>query len=473
MPIGGPPPLRIPSEFWEHEPVRDALAARDVAALFGYMRRYLGASQSAIGAATLLEQGAISKIMNRRQNTTSFALFERIANGLDMPDDVRIRFGLAPRGGHVGGVPGVDIGRRIGPTPVGRPAVAVEASAETSGRPGIRDVERDSMNAETSRSQLVSVSKNEETTLSDQWDDGDPSLILHWETLLRMLSAHENLLGAASVYQVAQGEYNLIRERRKRISGNAVPALTRVEARWAEFCSWTAENSGDYAKTARWLEFALQLAERANARSTAAYVRMRQAQRAAERGDADQVIRLATEAAETRGISKRDQALCLIRQAEGYALRGDQTSCTSSIGHADRLLTQVLEQDQDDPDTIGGHASLEYLAAHESRCRLLLGDVSQAVAGFEAVLDGWPFKFRLDEALTRAWLGLAYLAAGRLEEAATQGTRALNIAGARPSARTFRALSKLHRKLEPSDDSAIVAFRAAYGRAPQPHYQDM
>lgn len=96
MPVGGPAPLEVPKDSWERGPVIEALAGRDIALLFRLLKRYLGASQGKIGAATSLDQSDVSKIMNDRRTTTSFERIERIAAGLDMPDDARVRLGLAP-----------------------------------------------------------------------------------------------------------------------------------------------------------------------------------------------------------------------------------------------------------------------------------------------------------------------------------------------------------------------------------------
>ncbi|GAA3393311.1 hypothetical protein GCM10020369_58370 [Cryptosporangium minutisporangium] len=297
-------------------------------------------------------------------------------------------------------------------------------------------------------------------------EDADPRLIQHWDALLRMLSDHENLLGASAVYEVAQGEFGLVREHRGRSSGTAVTELLRVEARWAEFCSWTAENAGARPAAVQWLDRALTLAERADARPTAAYVRMRQAQHAADHGEAERALALAERAADAPELSRRDRALCAIRQAQGHALRHDQKRCSAAFAHAHRLVDQAAEVDVDDPNTIGAHASRQYLAAYESYCLLLLGDLQQAIHGFEAALADWPANYRQDEALTRAWLGQAYLAAGRCDEAAAQGTRALTLTGYGPSARATRAIRKLYARLEPSDSSTSIEFRAAYAQAP-------
>ncbi len=90
-------PLRIPEEFWLREDVGHALDERDVGALFRLLRGRLGASQNRIGTATGLSQGTVCQIMNDSRQVRALDVLERLADGLDMPDQARMRLGLAPR----------------------------------------------------------------------------------------------------------------------------------------------------------------------------------------------------------------------------------------------------------------------------------------------------------------------------------------------------------------------------------------
>jgi transcriptional regulator with XRE-family HTH domain len=68
-----------------------------VAGLFRVAQRYAGASQSRIATATGILQGRVSEILHSSRAVTTLDLFERIADGLGMPDHARMRLGLAPR----------------------------------------------------------------------------------------------------------------------------------------------------------------------------------------------------------------------------------------------------------------------------------------------------------------------------------------------------------------------------------------
>ncbi|MEV4080068.1 helix-turn-helix transcriptional regulator [Nonomuraea fuscirosea] len=74
-----------------------ALTSRDIGHMFRLVRQYAGVSQTRIGVAVGLSQGKVSEIMNGAVQVTSFEVFERIAEGLRLPDPARMTLGLAPR----------------------------------------------------------------------------------------------------------------------------------------------------------------------------------------------------------------------------------------------------------------------------------------------------------------------------------------------------------------------------------------
>lgn len=73
-----------------------ALRDRDVTAILKLARQYTGASQARLATACGLGQGRINEIMNGHRQVTRLVVFERIAEGLAMPDEARVLFGLAP-----------------------------------------------------------------------------------------------------------------------------------------------------------------------------------------------------------------------------------------------------------------------------------------------------------------------------------------------------------------------------------------
>ena len=74
----------------------DALRARNIQRLFHLLRQWVGASQTRLAIACGLTQGKVSEIMAGTRRVIALDVFERIADGLDMPADARLALGLAP-----------------------------------------------------------------------------------------------------------------------------------------------------------------------------------------------------------------------------------------------------------------------------------------------------------------------------------------------------------------------------------------
>ena len=90
-------PPSIPAAFWERPDVCQALRRRDMGALFRLICQYTGLSQMRIATAADLGQGRVSEVINGTRAIAATHVFERIADGLGMPDHARILLGLSPR----------------------------------------------------------------------------------------------------------------------------------------------------------------------------------------------------------------------------------------------------------------------------------------------------------------------------------------------------------------------------------------
>lgn len=291
----------------------------------------------------------------------------------------------------------------------------------------------------------------------------DPAMALHWTGMLHLLAGSHNMFGPRQVHDAACRELVVIGRYRREAIGDVRTALLSVESRWAEFASWTADNVGDPAAAVFWLDRALVLARRAGDASMASYVLMRQAQQAADRLEGARAAELAATAA-TASLTDRDRALCVVRQAQGHALRGDRDACSVALKSAHRLAVRAERVPiDDDPGTIGRHCTHAYVQAHEGYCLLRLGSGRQAARVLDAVLDGWPADFRQDEALIRTWLAMSHALVKRFAEAGDQASRALGIAAATSTARAIRVLGELDTRLAPHSGVAEVAgFRSAF-----------
>ena len=73
-----------PDTLWESEPMRAALARRDITKVYRMLQRH-GVSQHRIGAATGQCQSEVSDIVSGRRVVASYDVLVRIASGLGVP----------------------------------------------------------------------------------------------------------------------------------------------------------------------------------------------------------------------------------------------------------------------------------------------------------------------------------------------------------------------------------------------------
>lgn len=96
-------PIELPEWVWQRAETREALRDRNMGAVFRRVQQYGGASQSRIATAVAMTQARVNEVINGRREITRLDVFERIADGLNMPDSARHLLGLAsardPRSG--------------------------------------------------------------------------------------------------------------------------------------------------------------------------------------------------------------------------------------------------------------------------------------------------------------------------------------------------------------------------------------
>lgn len=87
-------PVALPDWVWQKPDVREALRARNVGAIFRIVQQH-GHSQGRIATACGMAQGRVKEIINGRREVSQLDVFERVAEGLAMPDAARHLLGLA------------------------------------------------------------------------------------------------------------------------------------------------------------------------------------------------------------------------------------------------------------------------------------------------------------------------------------------------------------------------------------------
>jgi transcriptional regulator with XRE-family HTH domain len=87
----------IPGSLWTRPEMVTALRTRAMGRVLQLVRQHAGLSQTAIGSLIGMSQGKVSGIMAGSQHVTTLEVYERIADGLQLPDSARATLGLAPR----------------------------------------------------------------------------------------------------------------------------------------------------------------------------------------------------------------------------------------------------------------------------------------------------------------------------------------------------------------------------------------
>ncbi|MGI5420488.1 helix-turn-helix domain-containing protein [Actinomadura luteofluorescens] len=136
MPRRASDPIVIPDELWERPQMTQALTSRDIGTVFHLLRQYAGATQTQIAIACGLTQGRVSEHMKPGgRRVTELDVFERIADGLRMPDTARMALGLAPRT-H----PGVPVPRT--PEPQARTGIVLTGPSTRAASSDPMDISR-------------------------------------------------------------------------------------------------------------------------------------------------------------------------------------------------------------------------------------------------------------------------------------------------------------------------------------------
>ncbi|GAA4981098.1 helix-turn-helix transcriptional regulator [Kitasatospora paranensis] len=90
-------PISLPEASWQNGEVRAALRERRMGDLFRYVQHHSGASQARIAVQVGMTQSRVNEIINGRRDVVRLDVFERIADGLRMPNEARRLLGLAPQ----------------------------------------------------------------------------------------------------------------------------------------------------------------------------------------------------------------------------------------------------------------------------------------------------------------------------------------------------------------------------------------
>jgi hypothetical protein len=221
------------------------------------------------------------------------------------------------------------------------------------------------------------------------------------------------------------------------------PALV-LASRYAEFAGWMAQEAGDAGLAERLTHRAATLAVAGNDQALVAYTMIRRAVISLYRGRAGEVLDLARRArAETSADPVRGMAVQ--REAQGYALLGDDRACRRALDEADELLSRPDDGDMLVP--LGSSHGTDSTATVRGWCLQELGDPGGAATALAAGLAQVPELAGRARSRLGARLALSLTCAGELDEACALLESVLPLAPLVDSATLRTDLRRLNTRL--------------------------
>ncbi|MEV5430112.1 helix-turn-helix transcriptional regulator [Streptomyces sp. NPDC052701] len=249
-------------------------------------------------------------------------------------------------------------------------------------------------------------------------------------------------------------------------SATRAPVLL-LASRFAEFTGWMAQEAADSGAALDWTSEAAELAHAGGDPYLGSYTFVRRALITLYSGDAASTVALARQA-QSGELPPRIRGLAAQREAQGYALVGDERNCLRSLDRARELLDSDDARSGAEPMIGTTHVS-DPAAMTTGWC---LHDLGRPKAAAE-VLDRECHRIPPYALRTRARYGfrrsLAHAASGEVEHACTIAGELLGMMPAVPSATVNSDIRRFARELSRFRSSrAVRDLQPALARALAP-----
>ncbi|MBB5778664.1 hypothetical protein [Nonomuraea jabiensis] len=275
-----------------------------------------------------------------------------------------------------------------------------------------------------------------------------PEVITYLANVLAEHTRADTLLGPLYLVPAVQAQLPLIDRLVQSTRGTDRRQMLEVAARFAEFCGWLYQDSGDPECAMHWTNRALDYAQELADPQGVAYILMRKSNIATEAGQPGQGLGLANAALNAApNLTPRLRAVSLRQLANAHALLAEPREFESAIDQAIQYATDGMTQLATDK---ARYCTPSYVEMEAGMSWVLLGKPSAAVSVFEHSLTQWPEAAQTrDKGLCLARLATAAAAQGEIERALQAGTEALTIAQKTGSARIRAQLAALRDRLTP------------------------
>ena len=396
-------PPAVPAGFWVRADVTGALRERDISYLLRLLRQWAGLSQTRIAAATGIAQGRLSNYATGRRTIATLSVWERIADGLDMPDPARGCLGLAPT-------------QPVSP-PTSSPAEQAQQHTEFVRRiTNARSIDNSVIRALDSETDAIRLLDRR----------------LGAPAVAAKLQAHIDHLDACLHYSLQPSQRQ---------------ALAAILSDASSLAGWQAIDMGQLAAAWEHYERSLAAAREAASPSLIAYAAGEQSYVLADLGhhhDALALVRVAHDQARTT-IPHQIKAWLSAAEAEMAAAAGEETACRQALDQAASEISHGPSNEE-----------LPYLALNEvhlarwrGNCLVAFGDPETA-GELAKALQEMDASFTRAEAGVRCDLAAALHVRGERDEAHRHLRRARELAQLTGSTRQRRRIRDLANRLGPA-----------------------
>jgi hypothetical protein len=176
---------------------------------------------------------------------------------------------------------------------------------------------------------------NLDRALADAGVHPDEPALARYSQALTSYAAAGRVGAPEAVLHAVTGDVAVLEALHRRTAKTPLGSHLRLlQARYAEFAGWMAEESADLFEATYWTERAGDWATQAGDRNIAPYLLTRRAVLATHAGDARRTVELTTAAQHTPGITPDVLRITLYEQAKGYALLGERTASQTALNTA-------------------------------------------------------------------------------------------------------------------------------------------
>jgi transcriptional regulator with XRE-family HTH domain len=414
-----------PQALWSRAELIQALRERDIGRVFRLVSQFAGISQTRLAIACSMTQPKISGIMRGTARVESLEVFERIADGLDMPDAARMTLGLSPKvrqspaAGTYGRRPtaaGVPQGPR---SPLG--SESLRRALTGSGTSGGRGADAAAMQAFRSADLQVGGGHVYASVLAYLQADVGPRLL-----------ADED--------------------------GGGDPADLTAAAALTEMAGWMAHDAGRDMAAQRHFGRSLALAQLGGDHQLGAHVLGSMSHLASHLGQSDQAMALARRGQATlrnAAPSPDLEARLLAMEARGRAGRDEAGACAKLLTRAEAALGRKQPDDHRSPWVSQFDAGS--LAGEAARCMTALRDWPEARRQAETTIRLRPGGRARSRAFGQLALAMAMVAQGHPDEACPIAQDAIDSTQSLGSFLVIEQLLGLRHALRPYGLNRVVA----------------